>query len=381
MRPVHETGPQGEETRSTRSAARARIWELDTQILELERALAAARLERQDLFETHLAPYKYPILTLPFEITSEIFLHFIPFYPERPDPCGIESPARLGQICRTWREIAISTPRLWRAINLDLDQTPATHILQLDILSTWLARSKNSPLSISMIYTESYPEADLTPFTVEFTRHSWRCEHIELLLPSDHLRLIGTADFPLLRCLTFGVGDYVHEPGLIDTVSLFGNAPNLTDVALFDGCSPFQTALPWSQLTRLSADLLFLSECAEILRHASALVDFSTHMCDDDDEDDLAPFKPLEHLQSLRLKSSPCPGQRRILDALTAPALRHLWISELRSVAGGGTLSTVTALISRSQCTLVSLQVSHVRLPEAAYHAAFPSIPTITLLS
>ncbi|KAJ7286582.1 hypothetical protein C8J57DRAFT_952520, partial [Mycena rebaudengoi] len=87
---------------------------------------------------------------LPSEITSEISLHFIPVYPKRPDPRGIESPTRLDQICRTWREIAFRTPRLWRAIKLDLYQTPSTRILQLDILSTWLLRSKNSPLSVSM---------------------------------------------------------------------------------------------------------------------------------------------------------------------------------------------------------------------------------------
>ncbi|KAJ7286571.1 hypothetical protein C8J57DRAFT_1664792 [Mycena rebaudengoi] len=384
MHPVDETGPQGQETRSTRSAARARIWELDARILELERALAAARLERQELFETHLIPYKYPILTLPSEITSEIFLHFIPVYPNRPDPRGIESPTRLGQICRTWREIAFRTPRLWRAIKLDLYQTPSTRILQLDILSTWLLRSKNSPLSISMKYPLSYSEADLPQFAVEITRHSSRWEYVELLLPSDNLRLIGSADFPLLRSLAFGAGGYFHEPGSLDNVSSFANAPNLTDVTLFKGCSPFRTALPWSQLTRLSADMLFTHECAEILQHASALVDFSTNMCGNDDEGELAPFKPLKHLQSLRLgdlKSSPCPIQRRILDALTAPALRHLQISEQLSVAGGHILATVAALISRSRCTLVSLQVFHARLPEATYHAAFPSIPTITLLS
>ncbi|KAJ7279645.1 hypothetical protein C8J57DRAFT_1175486 [Mycena rebaudengoi] len=383
MHPVTETGPQGEEARSTRSAARARISELDARILELERAIAAARLERQDLFEAHLAPYTYPILTLPSEIASEIFLHFIPAYPERPDPCGIESPTRLGQICRSWREIAFSTPQLWRAIKLDLDQTPSTHILQLDILSTWLVRSKNSPLSTSMKYAR-YAKADLAPFIVEITRHAWRWEHIELLLPTDDLHLIGTAEFPLLRSLTFGAGNYVHEPGLIDIESSFDNAPNLTDVTLFEGCSPFRTALPWSQLTRLSADLLFSSECAEILRHASALVHFSTNMCDDEDEGALSPLKPLEQLQSLRLgdlKSSPRPTQRRILDALTTPALRHLQISEQLSAVGGDTFSTIAALISRSQCRLVSSQVFHAVLPEASYRAAFPSVPTIILFA
>ncbi|KAJ7279652.1 hypothetical protein C8J57DRAFT_1125405 [Mycena rebaudengoi] len=353
-------------------------------IPDLEHTLASARLEGQELFGTHLAPGEYSILTLPPEIVSEIFLHFIPVYPARASPRGTESPKILGQICRTWREIAFTTPRLWRAIELDLDRDSATRISQFTILSAWLTRSKSSPLSISLKNTLGYHEADLTSFAVEITRHAWRWEHIELLLPTDDLRLIGSADFPLLRSLTFGAGDYVHDPVSLDIVSLFGDAPNLTDVALLEGCSPFQTALPWSQLTRLSADLLFASECAEILQHARALVDFSTNMCDDEDEGALSSLKPLECLQSLRLgdlRWCSYPTQRRILDALTTPVLRHLQISERLSAAGGDTFSTVAALISRSHCTLASLQVFHALLPEASYRTALPSIPTITLFA
>ncbi|KAJ7279592.1 hypothetical protein C8J57DRAFT_1570449 [Mycena rebaudengoi] len=235
-----------------------------------------------------------------------------------------------------------------------------------------------------MKYALRYPEseADLTPFVAEITRHSSRWEYVELLLPNEDLRLLAS-DFPLLRSLTFGANDYV-QPGSLDTITSFNYAPNLTDVALFEGCSPFRTVLPWSQLTHLCADLLFAAECAEILQYAGALVHFSTNMCDDEDEGALAPLKPLEYLQSLRLgdlKRCSCPTQRRILDGLTTPALRHLQISEQLSAAGGDTFSTVTALISRSQCRLASLQVFHAVLPEASYRAALPSIPTITLFA
>ncbi|KAJ7280954.1 hypothetical protein C8J57DRAFT_1464294 [Mycena rebaudengoi] len=59
----------------TLSDIRERIPDLDARILALERALAAAGLERQNL-QTRLDVCKYPILTLPIEITFEIFVHF-----------------------------------------------------------------------------------------------------------------------------------------------------------------------------------------------------------------------------------------------------------------------------------------------------------------
>ncbi|KAJ7257123.1 hypothetical protein C8J57DRAFT_1009053, partial [Mycena rebaudengoi] len=89
-------------------------------------------------------------LTLPVESTSEIFIHFLPDYPERPPITGLLFPALLGQICRKWREIAFDTPRLWRAINIYLSGERITVLdVQLDVLTTWLSRSKNCSLSLS----------------------------------------------------------------------------------------------------------------------------------------------------------------------------------------------------------------------------------------
>ncbi|KAJ7280683.1 hypothetical protein C8J57DRAFT_1711726 [Mycena rebaudengoi] len=76
--------------RSTQSHIQERMTDLDAQILALEQAPDAVRLERPDL-QTRLDVYKYPILTLPTEITSEIFVHFLPPYPERPPAIGLHS--------------------------------------------------------------------------------------------------------------------------------------------------------------------------------------------------------------------------------------------------------------------------------------------------
>ncbi|KAJ7280877.1 hypothetical protein C8J57DRAFT_1711835 [Mycena rebaudengoi] len=106
--PHHLDSPLSDTTRSrNRSASNGRSTPSDSireRIPDLDVALelATAGLEQQDL-QTRLDAYKNPILTLPTEMTSEIFVHFLPPYPERPPAIGLFSPEILGQICRTWR--------------------------------------------------------------------------------------------------------------------------------------------------------------------------------------------------------------------------------------------------------------------------------------
>ncbi|KAJ7280721.1 hypothetical protein C8J57DRAFT_1008013, partial [Mycena rebaudengoi] len=147
------------------------------QILALEQALTTVRLDRQDL-RTRLAAYKYPILTLPTEITSKIFVHFLPPYPKCPPAIGPSSPHILGQICRTWREIALSTPQLWRAI--ELGSSPWTMSKELDLLRTWLSRSKNCPLSIYFQSSSGLLKDDFS-FIEAIIPHSERWEHIDFM--------------------------------------------------------------------------------------------------------------------------------------------------------------------------------------------------------
>ncbi|KAJ7181142.1 hypothetical protein C8R46DRAFT_986272, partial [Mycena filopes] len=83
----------------------------------------------------------YPILTLPVELTAEIFLHCLPDTPTPPN--STMAPMLLTRICQHWRNIACSTPRLWAALRIVFHQTlrPKFHLL----LSEWLRRSCAAP--------------------------------------------------------------------------------------------------------------------------------------------------------------------------------------------------------------------------------------------
>ncbi len=83
--------------RAALAVDRARIAHLDAKISELESALKSLKAERQ-LAQHRLDAYTYPVLTLPNEIVSEIFVHFLPLYPNCAPLIGSRSPYQLCQI-------------------------------------------------------------------------------------------------------------------------------------------------------------------------------------------------------------------------------------------------------------------------------------------
>ncbi|KAJ7246495.1 hypothetical protein C8J57DRAFT_1476125 [Mycena rebaudengoi] len=357
-------------SRSLRSDIRTQISELDARILTLDASLAAARRERENL-QFRLDEYRYPILSLPFEITSEIFINFLPIYPLRPPLTGRLSPALLGQICHQWRDIAFGTPLLWRAIKIDL-QSASSLNAQLNVLTTWLSRSKDCPLSLSFQIAGGFTFPKLPLFTAALISQSERWEHINLIIPFHALRWLD-CPFPLLRDLTFGPnGASTTERDIV----LFGDAPQLKSVVVGVLFNPSRVVLPWSQLTSINAVAIELDAAAGILRQATALVKFTCTLWGYRTVVPAA-MPPLIHLESLIIYGD--GGRRfphkRLLDAVTTPALRHLSICE--SDLGDEPISDITSLLSRSHCSLDSLHVTHSRRCRANYSAAFPSIKVI----
>ncbi|KAJ7253964.1 hypothetical protein C8J57DRAFT_1187058 [Mycena rebaudengoi] len=363
-------------TRHLPSEVRTNISALDARIFSLENSLAAARREREDL-QSRLDNYKYPVLSLPLEITSEIFINFLPIYPLRPPLTGLLSPALLGQICHQWRDIAFGTPRLWRAIEIYLQSTSSLGA-QLNVLSTWLSRSKNCSLSLSFEMERHLVSPKVPHFKAALVSQSERWEHIRLITPLNDLRWLDHP-FPLLRRLTFGSNHPTESAE--SAIEVFGDAPQLNNVGLAVRFYPSQVVLPWSQLTSITAAKLIPVIAADILRQANSLVNFTCTLWGDTVPEAVP---PLIHLESLVLHDWHSQNtQKLLIDALTAPVLRHLTISEYD--IGDEPLSTIAAFLSRSHCSLDSLHITRptylrTSMHEADYCAAFPSIKVIQVL-
>ncbi|KAJ6560449.1 hypothetical protein B0H19DRAFT_1147755 [Mycena capillaripes] len=268
----------------------------------------------------------HPILTLPPEITSEIFVHCLPTPAERERDVvnTAEAPLLLTHICREWRQIAISTPALWTTF----EAVDAISISQLaEITNTWFERAGECPVSAEIDLTRDH---DLIIVEI-LQRHSTKMCSLELELGENLERMdLRFRGFVRLRQLSIRSFEWDVEDFL---VNIFTNAPLLQEVSL-SGISPFFVALPWQQFTKFTGDKYTVTHCVEALRlmpHLSECA-FSTFATD---RTDLEVSHPnIQHLTMFGSSYTTFWGlpidSGDVLELLTLPALRML---EMRGVS------------------------------------------------
>ncbi|KAF7376723.1 F-box domain-containing protein [Mycena sanguinolenta] len=225
---------------------RALLLDIEARILDLERSLSALRTEQARIQE-RLNAYKYPVLTLPTELTSEIFIRFIPVYPAAPPLTGLASPTTLTAM----------TIR-------DTTRTPFEPRQIRDVAKAWIQRSEPYPLSIEI--TASSPDILRELFTQPLAMATARWEYLRFHFPSTFHARIGLSPMPMLRSLDC-FSDLVNRfAGFI-----FYDAPQLRTVHL-SGQAALKVTLPWAQLTCLTLLDVDAKECAPILRQTPNLV-------------------------------------------------------------------------------------------------------------
>ncbi|KAJ7480736.1 hypothetical protein FB451DRAFT_1238322 [Mycena latifolia] len=351
-------------TGADRAADRAYIANTEAQIAALTSSIRGLRADISGAQE-RLASYVYPVLTLPNEIMSEIFVHFLPVYPRCPPHTGCLSPTLLTHICRKWREIALTTPALWRAISLTYYSNEGR---QIPILESWLGRSGRLPLSLDM-------EDLFVPITKEclelLVLHSTRWEHIKLAVEAPADLLTIQSMMPLLRQLEL----YVAGGGSLPSPASYREVPRLRSATLWDFPYPADF-LPWSQLTSLTLVCQSPTEFTAVLQHTVNLVHCDlVPLADSVRQPDIK----LERLKSLVLTkyvAGDDPTQQ-YLDTLITPALRTLEVPD--EFLRPDPIVTLTSFIAKSGCQLKNMCITGARSKtKRLYRAAFPSIPNLS---
>ncbi len=201
-----------------------------------------------------------PVNQLPPEILAKIFVGVI--YE------GIELihvnpyPWRLALVCRLWRDVTFSTPRLWSNVDIQLESLPTQ---ELDagggtLIAAWklcLSRSGDYPLTVTL---RGSPEGGaIVPMLLEpLVDHVHRWDTMTFSIPLDvllpYISNPGTP-YPCLRYLV------LEGRGLLGAsepppIQLFQNAPLLSQLGLHAFTySPFSLKLPWFQITELASDM------------------------------------------------------------------------------------------------------------------------------
>ncbi|KAJ6539747.1 hypothetical protein B0H19DRAFT_1240374 [Mycena capillaripes] len=284
------------------------------------------------MLQVRLDSIRHPslFLSLPPEITSEIFIHCLPAEREGDVINTREAPLLLMRICRVWREISISTPELWTNFEA-VDAARYSHFSE--IADTWLKRAREHPLSLSVALDKTHDHNSDVMDVLQ--RYSSNIRSLELDMSGEDLSRMEPRihDFTLLQELSIRL-----LPGVLQSfpAKIFSNTPLLHEVCLSNVLPSF-LALPWQQLTEFTGKNYTRAQCLAALRlmpHVAQCA-FSTYWKARGD-----PVEVFLHpnIQHLTLFGSPPPDPRslglyaegmRVLEILNLPALQTL---ELRDV-------------------------------------------------
>ncbi|KAJ7506639.1 hypothetical protein B0H11DRAFT_2322934, partial [Mycena galericulata] len=211
-------------------------------LAELDSAIFEHRLRIQELedirkpVQQELDRVVYPVLTLPSEITSEIFYQCLPLR----GPIStysfdtLEAPLLLLQVCATWRSIAISTPRLWSHLHLYVRRPPIQTEMKA-VVDDWFSRAGCSPLSFSL--NDFQDGSDIVEALVR--RHASRLQSVTFRLTKDHfIKMEGAGPFSLFEELEISLPFYGGGPGPVLRPTIFVDAARLKQLTLRGSASP-----------------------------------------------------------------------------------------------------------------------------------------------
>ncbi|KAJ7688894.1 hypothetical protein B0H17DRAFT_648815 [Mycena rosella] len=278
-------------TRLTNEELRAHAPVLDVEIARARAYLDQVLAERE-MVQNDLDAIIYPVLTLPVEITSRIFCWTLAKtdrieFPHKFRLLG--QPLHLGQICRLWRQIALSIPQLWNHMDFPINQTPSVFLIH-----TCLSRAASSPLSL-FLHVPINDIQGFEPILNAFASYSKTWENVGFRTSLNSLRALSGIykQLPRLKSLKLELRD---RNALETPITLFEEAPILQTVHLISLYSQTVT-LPWFQLTVLHIEDLSVGELLGVLGLTPNLVSLMIGYVYDDTNLWNLPSHP--HLQSI----------------------------------------------------------------------------------
>ncbi|KAF8190004.1 hypothetical protein K438DRAFT_939405 [Mycena galopus ATCC 62051] len=277
-----------------------------------------------------------PVLSLPTEITVEIFSHYVE---KRHDIRRRDAgPLILVSVCQSWREICLSTGSLWASLFIILNFEYDWDI-HLPFVQRWLSRAGSYPLDLFV----SVPRGVQSRVLSSLAQYSsqWRSLGFTFY---DSSSALNNLDIPSLTELE--ISDVPTGSHMV--LNAFGEAPSLRKVRLANA-SLETIHLPWIQLTHLSAGG-YLAECVEILNKTRNLkvLDVSIDPWHTT-RSDLSVTLP--HLRTFTCSDGP---ECMLLGHLTLPVLKTIKLSNLESDG----VARFLKLGARSEWSLRSIRLT-----------------------
>nr|GAT55179.1 predicted protein [Mycena chlorophos] len=272
---------QCDEIRTYLNPIRKKLSQLDAEIVRL--------LEKRDALQTVVSAHEVlisPMRRIPDDVWGMIFLETLP---EGRNTAlhATEGPLLLVQVCRYWRDLAYSIPRLWASMHVVVgdaadDAEAVGHIISE--IAVWLKRSGAVPLAVTLARTRGnpsrVPERSATRTVLELLLPEikrWR--DIQLTIPGiEDLSTLGlltvSADAPQLSKfeLKFTGAPLAPQQRRLDFLS----TPSLRKLSFVGPYSMLSESIQWQNLkvihvnfasrvgARIPFPYPFLSHCTSV---------------------------------------------------------------------------------------------------------------------
>ncbi|KAJ7023445.1 hypothetical protein C8F04DRAFT_181747 [Mycena alexandri] len=242
---------------------------LDDEMADLRRALDKLEEAHRTLLahvDAHRALLS-PVRRLPLDVLQEIFIACMPS-DRNCVMSALEAPVLLGRICRSWRDISLSTPRLWSRLHIAEPQRDQTLYFlgagsdpkfaqRFENIKMWLGRSGQCPLSISL-YSDPNNRSppDRSAFVQALLPFTPRWQHIHFItspVTLDAISHLTESDVPLLETVIFD-DDYYDLSSPTVGLEQFGllRSPRISTFSARENAFVGQNLpLPWHGLTVL----------------------------------------------------------------------------------------------------------------------------------
>ncbi|KAF4620765.1 hypothetical protein D9613_000026 [Agrocybe pediades] len=249
---------------------------IENQIRDSVAALQSL-LEKHQRKKEQINHVHSPIIQLPPEITSTIFLVLTPQdiwsdFPRHNERLSIFQPLQIGAVCTAWRQLAWATPQLWTHPFFDVRIIEKHHRHPLAL--EWLSRAQLVPVTLCITYGDSYYRSNpgANPFleAIAATSSQWKTvsAHMPLNLMQYMFHHVRRWDniHSFLLCPTEGRYADKNKPLFAEAIP----SPRSITISL-NAFTLDKVNINWCRVEEARMDPLSEEECIGFLRAHAVL--------------------------------------------------------------------------------------------------------------
>ena len=360
---------------------------LFSNLKQINNLIAHLYLERSYLnraINRHCSPI---IHNLPQDVLTVVFSFCLPdhtkFYTSL-SKYDLSAPLILGAVCKDWREIAWSNPRLWCTMAINISSSKTNFESQTSLAREWLSRSGRLPLSIRIVWAKYNPSFSpvFASLAALVNNESSRWHTFHLSATPKIYDIFGGPNFsaPILESL------HVHANRFPDITitedSTFGHfllphCPCLREIRLTD-ISTRLIKVPTDGITRIYATGLPIIECRGIIRRMPLVYCELMAVQDGEFDSDSAPLSTNLKEFAVHISSK----EESFLKNMKAPCLETFTLQTDDDYCLDRIANTLHSFVIHSRCSLHTFSLvgdQHLMHPMISLLEAMPTLRNFTV--